>query len=75
MTQGVYCFHTKRHTYYQYTEEHGEKTSDEDGSALFTWIYEAKVVKKIPFTQLHIYFDNCAGELILVLNLSMVLTL
>ena len=75
MTQGVYCFHTKRHTYYQYTEEHGEKTSDEVGSALFTWIYEAKVVKKRPFTQLHIYFDNCAGELILVLNLSMVLTL
>ena len=67
-TQGVYCFHTKRHTYYQFTEEHGEKSSDEVGTALFNWIYDAKVVKKRRFEELHIYFDNAAGELILLVN-------
>ena len=75
LTQGIYCFHSSRHTYYQWTEEHGEKSSDEVGSAIFNWIYDAKVVKNRPFTQLHIYFDNCAGELIMVLNLSMVPTM
>ena len=70
--QGVFCFHTQRHTFYQWTEEHGEKSSDEVGTAIFTWIYDAKVLKKRPFTELHIFFDNCSGELINVLNLIMV---
>ena len=72
LTQGVYCFHTQRHTFYQWTEEQGEKSSDEVGTALFTWIYDAKVLQNRPFTELHIFFDNCSGELIIVLNLSMV---
>ena len=72
LTQGVYCFHTQRHTFYQWTEEQGEKSSDEVGTALFNWIYDAKVLQNRPFTQLHIFFDNCSGELIIVLNLSMV---
>ena len=54
--------------FYQYTEEHGEKSSDEVGTALFNWIYDAKVVKKRRFEELHIYFDNAAGELILLVN-------
>ena len=72
LNQGVYCFHTQRHTFYQWTEEQGEKSSDEVGTALFTWIYDAKVLQNRPFTELHIFFDNCSGELIIVLNLSMV---
>ena len=72
LTQGVYCFHTQRHTFYQWTEEQGEKSSDEVGTALFSWIYDAKVLQNRPFTELHIFFDNCSGELIIVLNLSMV---
>ena len=72
LTQAVYCFHTQRHTFYQWTEEQGEKSSDEVGTALFNWIYDAKVLQNRPFTQLHIFFDNCSGELIIVLNLSMV---
>ena len=72
LTQGVYCFHSQRHTFYQWTEEQGEKSSDEVGTALFNWIYDAKVLQNRPFTQLHIFFDNCSGELIIVLNLSMV---
>ena len=67
--QGVYCFHNERHTFYQWTEEHGEKSSDEVGTALFSWIYDAKVNKERPFTELHIYFDNCSGELVLYLNM------
>ena len=65
--QGVYCFHNQRYTYYQWTEEDGEKSSDEVGTALFSWIYDAKVNKGRTFTELHIYFDNCSGELVLYL--------
>ena len=72
LTQGIYCFHSRRHTYYQWTEEQGEKSSDEVGTALFNWIYDAKVLQNRPFTQLHIFFESCSGELIIVLNLSMV---
>ena len=66
-TQGVYCFHNKRYTYYQWTEADGEKSSDEVGTALFSWIYDAKVNKGRTFTELHIYFDNASGELVLYL--------
>lgn len=62
MTQGVYCFHNQRHTYYQFTEEDADKSSDEVGTALLDWIMDAKFVKNRPFTQLHIWFDNCAGQ-------------
>ena len=46
MTQGVYCFHNQRHTYYQFTEKEVDKSSDEVGTALLDWIMDAKFVKK-----------------------------
>ena len=46
MTQGVYCFHTQTHTYYQFTEEGVDKGSDEFGSVLYDWICNAKLREK-----------------------------
>ena len=54
MNQGVYCFHNKKYTYYYFTEEETEKSSNEVGTALFDWILEAKIVEKRPFKELHI---------------------
>ena len=62
LTQGVYCFHTQKHTYYQFTEEESDKSSDEVGTALFDWICNEKLVVGRPFTQLHIWMDNCSGQ-------------
>ena len=62
MTQGIYDFHNTRHSYYQFTEEEGDKSSDEVGTALVDWIMDAKFVKFRPFKALHIWFDNCSGQ-------------
>ena len=62
MNQGVYCFHNKKYTYYYFTEEETEKSSNEVGTALFDWILDAKLVDKRPFKELHIWVDNCSGQ-------------
>ena len=62
MNQGVYCLHNKKYTYYYFTEEETEKSSNEVGTALFDWILEAKIVEKRPFKHLHIWVDNCSGQ-------------
>ena len=62
MNQGVYCFHNKKYTYYYFTEEETEKSSNEVGTALFDWILDAKLVDKRPFKELHIWMDNCSGQ-------------
>ena len=62
MNQGVYCFHNKKYTYYYFTEEETEKSSNEVGTALFDWILEAKIVEKRPFKHLQIWVDNCSGQ-------------
>ena len=62
MIQGVFCFHTQTHTYYQFTEEGADKGSDEVGSVLYDWICNAKLREKRPFKELHIWVDNCSGQ-------------
>ena len=62
MIQGVFCFHTQTHTYYQFTEEGADKGSDEVGSVLYDWICNAKLREKRPFKKLHIWVDNCSGQ-------------
>ena len=62
MNQGVYCFHNRKHTYYYFTEEETEKSSNKVGTALFDWILDAKLVDKRPFKELHIWVDNCSGQ-------------
>ena len=62
LAQGVYCFHTKKHTIYQFTEEESDKSSDEVGTALFDWICNAKLGEGRPFTELHIWMDNSSAQ-------------
>ena len=62
LTQGVFCFHTQKHTIYQFTEEESDKSSDEVGTALFNWICNEKLVVGRPFTELHIWMDNSSAQ-------------
>ena len=62
MTQGVFCFHNQKHTFYYFTEEEAMKSSNEIGTVLLNWILDAKLVEKRQFKQLHIWVDNCSGQ-------------
>ena len=61
-TQGIFCFHTQKHTIYQFTEEESDKSSDEVGTCLSDWICNEKLVVGRPFKELHIWMDNCAAQ-------------